>query len=272
MLVREGVRIDEDSLTHAVIGLMRYLPPELWLPSFLQQLRSRNPLALGTLETSSNAEVRLWPSYLVPDEWKHKFWRPLRKRGDPEVSKGSINPDAVITTKDWLMFVESELSHDVEAEQLFQQFAIASRERQGKEFFVLLINRALTRPSYCGIDSAKFSKFGLHVGPEDQLEKFIATRCTKSLYLPFTEEDVTRRLLWINWQSFFGLYAQLNRRIDEGAIALPQAFKPTVVIMLRDVCRLLEREDLVPIDFKIAEMLVGLSVDLEAVPQWHNHN
>ncbi len=40
MLVRDGVRVDEDSLTHGVFGLMRYLPSELWLAPFIHELRS----------------------------------------------------------------------------------------------------------------------------------------------------------------------------------------------------------------------------------------
>ena len=37
MLVREGVRVNEDELTRAVIGLLRYLPSSLWLRDFVEE-------------------------------------------------------------------------------------------------------------------------------------------------------------------------------------------------------------------------------------------
>ncbi|MBW1667419.1 MAG: hypothetical protein JRJ66_05085 [Deltaproteobacteria bacterium] len=75
-MAREGIRIGEDELTRAVLGLLRYLPPQLWFQDFLKELRKRNPSASPMLENSSSLKVSLWPSYPVPEEWRKAFWRP----------------------------------------------------------------------------------------------------------------------------------------------------------------------------------------------------
>ena len=88
------------------------------------------------------------------------------------------------------MFTESELSHDVEAEQLFQQFAIANHERQDKEFFILLNSPSLARPAHCGEDSAERNKPEARVHREDTVEKYISACCKHSLKLSITKDDV----------------------------------------------------------------------------------
>jgi len=292
MLVREGVRTDEDRLTHSVFGLMRYLPSELWFRPFIQALRRQNPMALGILDTSSRPKIELWPSYLIPEEWKHAFWRPRPKKGDLEVLKGSICPDALIITDDWIMFVESEYSHDLDTEQLFQQFAIANNVRKDRKFFVLLNNPALTRPSHCNVDSSNLKKSEANIKPSDSLESYISACCSHSLGIKFTLGDVKQRLLWINWQSLNDLFIQLI--FDDNPIftKLPESFQRMVELMRNDVCELLEREGLNPINFDILGTLVDLCVnpdlvpslptitpiskflsqlhiDFEVIPQWH---
>jgi hypothetical protein len=266
MLVREGVRIDEDRLTHAVLGLMRYLPTELWFSAFIKELRKSNPSAMAILDIAYDPNIQLWPSYLIPEKWKHAFWRPLPRKGDPTVPKGSICPDALITTDKWIMFVESEYSHNLDSEQMFQQFAVASIKRKDKEFFVLLINPALMRPSYCGKDSRNLRKPEAGICPGDTLEKFISECCRRSLELQFTEDDVRQRLLWINWQTLYKSFREFCYDSDTRFIDLPEGFKRMIELMRSDVCELLEKEDLVPISFDIRDKLSILSIKPQLVP------
>ena len=266
MLVREGVRVDEDRLTHAVVGLMRYLPPELWFQPFIRELRRRNPTAQTNLDAFLDPKIELWPSYSIPSSWSHAFWRPRAKKGVPETPKGSICPDAVIYTDKWIMFIESEYSHDVDTEQLFQQFAIASRERNEKEFFLLLINRAITRPSHCGVDSASFNKPEANVCRGDSLEQYITACSNDTLGLQFTEEDVKQRLLWINWQSLYQLFSEMSLNDKKKSVPLPRAFQRMVKNMRQDVCELLEREGLVPIGFDIIDVLAQHNITVNSLP------
>ena len=269
MLVREGVRIDEDRLTHAVFGLLRYLPPSLWFHPFIDELRRRNPAVSRVLDISSTPKVKLWPSYSVPHEWQRKFWRPPQPRNvNPQAPKGSICPDALITTDEWIMLVESEYSYDVDAEQLFQQFALASREEKtnGREFFLLLVNATLTRPARCKIASADRCKPEASVSREDSVEKYIAECCAHALGFSFRIEDVIHHLLWINWQTLYALLSGLHFEDDADFRALPEPYQAMVHTMREDVCELLVREHLVPIDFDIVKKLAGLEVTPEAVP------
>lgn len=292
MLVRAGARVDEDELTRAVLGLLRYLPPDLWLQGFVNELRRRNPAALSALETWSNPKVELWPSYSIPDEWKPAFWRPKSRRGEVDIPKGTICPDALIETDRWLMFVESEYSHDLDSEQMFQQFAIAGHVRRGRDFFVLLINKALTGPSHCGVYSERLNKPEAHVQPDNSIEEFISKSCTYSLGLPFSRDDVRKRFLWINWQSIQGFLANLIFENNPNFTSILGPFQEMIRHMRNDVSDLLENEGLIPIGFDIVgnlamvniskdvvphlpviisimEFLDQLNIRFEAVPDWH---
>ncbi len=266
MLVRKGVRIDEDRLTHAVVGLMRYLPPSLWFSPFIQELRRRNPAVLRTLDVSQNPDVQLWPSYIIPADWRDAFWRPRSRKEIPDIPKQSICPDAVISTDNWIMFIESEYSHDLDTEQMFQQFAIASDDQKDKEFFLLLINRAISRPSHCGVSSASKEKTEAGVCPEDSLEQYIAASCSCSLEIPFTEHAVKKHLLWTNWQSLYQLLADLSLDESKEVNALPESFRLMVKRMRDDVCELLDQEGLVPIGFNIVPYLASLSMAPGCLP------
>lgn len=265
MLVREGVHVDEDRLTHAVLGLMRYLPADLWFPSFIKVLRSKNGAALETLDQPGTLEkVCLWESYPVPSEWQKLFGPVLRETGEPRSLKGTICPDALIKTSNWAMLVESEYSHELEAEQLFQQFAIATR-MWGEAFFLLLINNRWARPAFCGVDSAKTGKPQAGVRARDSLETYIAACCQHALGLPFTEQKVRERLLWINWQSLWEFLSGLQWQDNADFVGLPTPYQLMVKTMRDDVCGLLEREGLVPIP-PIVQSLGGLSVTLAWIP------
>ena len=266
MLVREGVRVDEDELTRAVFGLLRYLPHQIWFEDFLHQLQKRNPPALSAIEIWSNPKVKLWPSYPIPDDWKSAFWRPKPKRGELEIPKGTICPDAVIDTDDWLMFVESEYSHDLDSEQMFQQFAIASHESQGKDFFVLLVNRTLTRPYHCGVYSERLNKPEADSQPEDSIEEFISKGCTRSLGLSFSEDHVRRRFLWINWQSIQGILTDLAFDNNPDFCCLPGSFQKMIKLMRDDVSSLLENQGLIPIGFDLVQDLAELCISENTIP------
>jgi hypothetical protein len=181
VLIKPGSTIDEDSLTNAVFGFLRYVPPDLWFGNLIRELLQKNPRASGPLACVDSAvEVSLWPTYRIPPEWRPHFWRPRSKKGQPAVPKGTICPDAQIKAKRWIMLIESEYSHDLEAEQMFQQFAIACQRReedQLEECFVLLVNGALTRPSHCGVEWVKGKKPSAAVTSEDSLETYITESC-----------------------------------------------------------------------------------------------
>ncbi|MBW1668485.1 MAG: hypothetical protein JRJ66_10615 [Deltaproteobacteria bacterium] len=266
MLAKEGTRVQEDDLTHAVLGLFRYLPPQLWLQDFINELRRRNQAALSTLEIWSHAKVSLWPSYLIPEDWRRAFWRPKARRGKTENPKSTICPDALIETDRWLMFVESEYSHDLDSEQMFQQFAIAGLESQGKDFFVLLINKALTRPSHCGVYSERLSKSGVDIQPDNSLEEFISRSCSLSLGFPFSEDGVKKRLLWINWQSIQSILADLAFERYALFTLLPAPFQAMIRLMRDDVCNLLENQGLIPIGFDVTQDLAELCTCQNAIP------
>lgn len=267
MLVRDGIKVDEDELTHAVFGLLRYLPFNLWFQDFIYELRRRNPNALPTLETSSQFEISLWPSYPIPDDWRLKFWRPKAKRGVVDTLKGTICPDALIETDEWLMLVESEYSHDLDSEQMFQQFAIASEKGSAKDFFILLVNRALTRPSHCEVCSDKLNKPEAGIQKHDSLEKFISQSCTLSLGLPYSEVEVQKRFLWINWQSIQGILANLSFENNPDFVSVPPRFQQMINLMRDDVCELLEKERLIPIQFSVTLDLAEFSINQHAIPE-----
>ncbi|MBW2031903.1 MAG: hypothetical protein JRJ31_22870 [Deltaproteobacteria bacterium] len=267
MLARRGIRIGEDDLTHAVMGLFRYLPPQLWFQEFLRELRKRNPSASSMLEISSSPKVSLWPSYQVPEQWRRSFWRPRPRGAQRPIPKGTICPDALIETDRWVMMVESEYSRDLDAEQLFQQFAICAREYREREFFLLLINKALIRPCFCGVHSERLNKPEALIGPQNSLEEFISKSCTFSLGLRFSEEEVKERLLWANWQSIQGMLANLAFDSKGVFSDIPRSVQEMIERMREDVCALLESQGLIPIGFDAAGYMSELSVHSNIIPQ-----
>jgi len=268
MLVRENITIDEDQLTHAVIGLLRYLPKELWFNEFKNLMEENNPKCTPTFKSDGNLKIDLWPQYEVPDKWKDKFWRRQPQRSREKRFKGSIYPDAIISTDKWTIFIESEYSHSVEAEQLFQQFAVAYHNsiNPKRDFFVLIINKSLIRPLSCGVNSDDMWKPEACVRSEDRIEDYIAECCNKSLGLDYSTESVEELLLWINWQSLHTLLDQILVNIGNGNSDYCGQMNHMIEMMIKDVKSLLIKENLIPISYDIAEYMADLNINVEFMP------
>lgn len=251
MIIRPGVHIDEDQLTNGIFGALRYMPAEIWIKSFFETIKKLNPKSAESIKTPSadDITIELWPTYQIPEEWQKVFCQQSKNKSSKD-RKTSITPDAQITTKDLTMFVESEYSHPrgADAEQLFQQFAIAKHysEKQNKEFFILLVNKELFRPWYCGIKNESVNR-------DDTLEKYIESRCRHCLKLKITEKDVKQKLLWINWQVLYSLFEGLKNKLEQ---TTSDQFIKMVVTMIEDVCGALKKVGLMPVDLVISTVLI----------------
>ena len=251
MLVRDNVHIGEDQLTLAVFGLFRYLPTELWFAQFISELKLKNPhfelKAKGQL-----IEVELWPAYEVPAKWQLPFRAGHTAREHHEAKKVTVIPDARMQIDEALILIESEFSHELEGEQLFQHFALASED--AKEFYILLVNQAVSRPKDAGDSLIEIKRRA------NTLESYIERRC-QSIGLQFSRVEIKKRVLWCNWQS---LYSVIR------AVEIGLNFAPTVnkafATMTSDVCDLLEQERLIPPNFNTLNLMTELSIDASLIP------
>jgi hypothetical protein len=127
---------NEDRLTAAVFGLMRYLAAPEYLHPFLELLSRRtgyptvrDGFAWDPDRLPDDHRLDAWPTFRVPREWGARFSPRDGAR------KGTVEPDASIllqwdrwglgqSSRRVRIWVESEHSKVVEAEQLAQQWAV----------------------------------------------------------------------------------------------------------------------------------------------------
>ncbi|MCB9682661.1 MAG: hypothetical protein H6733_14440 [Alphaproteobacteria bacterium] len=154
-------RIDEDGLTSAVFGLMHYLADAELLYPFMERLARANkahPTRDGALliwsdeQLPDEVSVSPWPTLEVPDGMGVRFGEVSER------NKGSVTPDALISLywHKWgidgrerrcLIYVESEHSKAVEAEQLSQQWVVLrALHPPADELWLLLLNKTPSLP------------------------------------------------------------------------------------------------------------------------------
>ena len=243
MLVYRGP-FNEDMLTACTFGLFKYLPSELFFKFFVEFLSELNPKSNIDINVNLK-DIKFWPLFEVPLEWRTYLGRVYEN--EPGKMKATIEPDVVLETDEWLMFVEAEKSHIIEAEQLFQQYAVGYKEAKTRnlKFYLLLINSALSRPRRCEMQNGNLYKTNTEIHRDDSPEFYIIER-GKGLNLEWaTSKNANRTLeesfLWCNWASFYITAEKVTKKNSDNFIPLRK--------LLDDLKELLERIDETPISW-----------------------
>lgn len=217
-------RIDEDGLTAAVFGLMHHLADAEMLHPFLERLAAANPdFEWSAEQLPEEAAVEPWPTLEVPEQMGTRF---AKVEGG---KKGSVTPDALLHLR-WAkwgvdgqprsvwIYVESEHSKAVEAEQLAQQWTVLHGLHGEKDkVWLLLLNKTPSLPWPEG------SRPDLWPGaPKDLARRDLLTWCAlRAHYLrtgagepdPSKLSDGDRPLLLhFSWQDAADLVLDLERR------------------------------------------------------------
>lgn len=256
MLVYKG-DFNEDMLTACTFGLLKYLPPEMLLNPLLKVIFS------SEMDVQySNLDIIFWASYEVPSEWQNYFANPFEGKEEPP--KATIIPDVVLESDQWVIFIEAEKGHKIEAEQLFQQYAIGCRELENRNFYLLLVNGALSRPQRCEM-SGKLKKTGTKIDRDDSPEEYILER-GKGLSLDWAalkdaKENLKKTLLWCNWAVFYELAENV---LSENALKE----KPDVHIsnLFEDLKALLERVGETPIKWLEDDFNIKYTCNSDLIP------
>ncbi len=217
-------RIDEDGLTAAVFGLMHHLADAEMLHPFLDRISRRNPAFTWSDEQLPGAAaVEPWPTLEVPEQMGARFTKV------EDGKKGSVTPDALVrlTWPKWgvdgrprsvWIYVESEHSKAVEAEQLAQQWAVLrGLHGEDDEVWLLLLNKTPSLPWPEGGRPDLWPG-----GPKDLARRDLLTWCALRAHYLRTgagEPDPGKlpdrdwpRLLHFSWQDAADLALDLERR------------------------------------------------------------
>ena len=217
-------RIDEDGLTAAVFGLMKYLADAEMLHPFLERLAKANTDFAWSQEQLPEAAVVVpWPTLEVPEHMGPRFAK------IEDETKGSVTPDALVRLN-WSkwgvegrprsvwIYVESEHSKAVEAEQLAQQWTVLQgMHAEDDEVWLLLLNKTPSLPWPEG------GRPHLWPGaPKDLARRDLLTWCAVRAHYLRTgagEPDPSKlpdgdwpRLLHFSWQATADLIRDLQRR------------------------------------------------------------
>jgi len=192
--------INEDELTGDFFGLMKYLPSDVLLSPFINLIRDLYPDRGITAQAIDSTEILLWPEYQIPNEWRDQFNQP-NIPAERRRSKYYVVPDVVISFNDYVLVVEAEKSHSVEAEQLFQQYMIGKRlfsvAGEQRRLFNLLINTDQMPPCFCGM-KAEDSRKGISILPDDSIPQYIVKRA-EMLGESCDIGEVAYSHLWMSW-------------------------------------------------------------------------
>jgi len=203
--------VTEDNLTGDFFGLMRHLPPQALLLPFVHRVQEINPTGFSRTKHLGGGEVRLWPEYEIPKQWRGEFNRPDLP-AEKRRSKFYIVPDAVLHFDDCVFVIEAEKSISVEAEQLFQQYLVCSRymlpQQPQKRVFTLLVNTDQIPPYRCRA-AGKDDKTGISITSHDSIPTYIWKRM-RMLRETCDLETVKDDFLWISWHEVARLSAELH--------------------------------------------------------------
>ncbi len=190
---------DEDTLTAWVFSAMDELSPESFLQKFLAAIERANGLESGILSSrQSGCYFHPWPGLDIPENYRKVFKQMDKEHkggyltkearlGEGEV-KYSIEPDMLIASNDWTLWIESEKSKALEPVQLVQQFVMARQDERThpSHWWVLLLNGTLWKPGDMPLRLAA-----------------LCSRYGKSLRIK--TKDLSDRILWFNWQGVYEL-------------------------------------------------------------------
>lgn len=209
----------EDVLTSSVFGLFRYLPDQLAVK--LLAKFATIPLLQGPLQ------LELWPRHPTPAGFGSLTT--IAKEEEP-VSRGDTEPDVVITTKDWLVLVETKYcSHlDETYDQLGREFAIGYQlaQKENRRFKMLVITAHIRQPTPANLD--------LETGIKKALVTASAGLGDMAAKMSETVHDSLR---WTNWQRVYSILWSIGHNLD-----CPKNAQR----LLEDVCMLLELRGLKP--------------------------
>jgi hypothetical protein len=105
----------EDILTSDVFGIMYYLPYDLLMSPFLEQVFHKNPNSAFSIPASEPTHIHFWKSMTWPDSL-------------PDLGRGSIEPDVLIEWPDTLLMVEAKFISPTDPEELIREFLLGINE------------------------------------------------------------------------------------------------------------------------------------------------
>lgn len=202
---------NENVLSSVVFEVMDYLPPDALLLPFLTEFLRGEDLP------PTPPMIKLQESLSVPDSLAGL------------VANSTVIPDVILTCErtGWTLVVEAELSHEVETQQMCDQFAVAAALFPGRDLHFLLLNSSMTPPALeCGDLEALLSRHS----------KAVAARTGRA-----DCARLARNIHWLNWQTIHAL-ARSARKSMEGRE--PRCFSDALIRMLDRLLALLEKRGL----------------------------
>lgn len=212
----------EDVLTSSVFGLLKYLPDRIAC-ALLAEFAAI-PLPQGPIQ------LELWPRYPTPPGFRSPAGTAEREGQPP--SRGDTEPDAMITTKEWLVLMEAKYRSPLDEtyDQLGREFSVGHRLAQdtGRRFRLLVVTGHTLQPTPADLDLVTGVRNALtaaSTGLGDVAAEMAAA--------------VPASLHWTNWQQLYSILSKVcgDRQISDSTHRL-----------LEDVCRLLELRGLKPYD------------------------
>lgn len=210
----------EDYLTMSAFGLMHYLPREHFFAPFLRRVAAMNPGWECHIDEGSIATAKLegWPWRPIPHEVRERFM-PMPSA----THRDHVVPDVLIRSPGrFILYVEAELSKDVEPEQLLQQLVVATSEAShGERPLVLLLNGTRDRPLWAKVSTSTVATYVKDTPMNDTmpLESYIdgRLRFVREAAAPWCErlpvgvDGARSQLGWLSWSHVGQLAGEQSR-------------------------------------------------------------
>lgn len=207
----------------SAFGLMAHLPRERFFEPFLLRVAQLNKGWGEHIDATSvrAAQLEGWPWLPIPKPIADA--KPALFMAMPTgYQRHQLVPDVVVRSPGrFLLFIEAELSKEVEEEQLVQQFVVASLRAEGPERpLVLLLNGGRVRPPWVRVETKVLQPF---VDREDMLAEvlpldsyiearleFVARRHGEFSGRLRTSADARDAVGWMSWGHISELANEAN--------------------------------------------------------------
>jgi len=174
----------EDILTSDVFGIMNYLPYDLLLSPFLEQVILKNPNSRFAIPATEPTHIHFWKKMIWPDSL-------------PNLDRDSIEPDVLIEWPNTLLMVEAKFISPTDPDELLREYLLGINEAGSeRRFFLLLIDKNLSPPAIT------YQGAPIKISVPEHIARRIKSLNLAGL-IPY--EQIFSSLLWINWQSFYRL-------------------------------------------------------------------